>query len=160
MAPCVLAGPVRATGSRLALDYCHPRRGDARRGIAGAPFSLVGCQTPVFGCFHAFSAYCVIRYQMLMVVAVAFAEVTTPAPVEISKAAFIVKRELIVVLRNADLCSTALRKLIVTKSKYSLRLAPKIRLRAPQSRKWSACKQNGPSGPGRGRVAQHPAPPQ
>ena len=36
-----------------------------------------------------------IRYQMLMVVAVAFAEVTTPAPVEISKAAFIVKRELI-----------------------------------------------------------------
>jgi len=71
---------------------------------------------------------------MLMVVAVAFAEVTTPAPVEISKAAFIVKRELIVLLRNADLCSTALRKLIVPKSKYSLRLAPKIRLRAPQSR--------------------------
>jgi hypothetical protein len=64
------------------------------------------------GCFHAVSAYCVIHSQMLIVVAVACLRVTTPGLMEGSKAAYVVKGELLVLLGNADLCSTAVRRVI------------------------------------------------
>jgi hypothetical protein len=66
------------------LDYYHPSEEDTRqwgvrrRNRRGAPLPS---RVPDSGlsCFHDVSAYCVIRYQMLMVVVVAFTGSTLPA---------------------------------------------------------------------------------
>ena len=78
-------------------------------------------------CLHDVSAYCVICSQILMFVTLAFPESPHSASLKWIESRSRCKWEFLVLLRNADLCSTAVRRVINAKYNKSFWLAPKFR---------------------------------